>query len=80
MLIATRVLKLRRTTGDIEIPIRIFAPQQEAAAWSCRIDVGWPDVTLTIAVMGVDAVQALELVLKISACKFMRAITTHRAT
>ena len=65
MLIATRVLKLRRPTGDIEIPIRIFAPQQEAAAWSCRFEVDWPDGMLTMAIMGIDAVQALELALKI---------------
>jgi hypothetical protein len=36
MLIATRVLKLRRTAGDIDIPVRIFAPEQEGASWSCN--------------------------------------------
>jgi hypothetical protein len=63
-IIATRVLKLRRHSGDIEIPIRIFAPLQEAVDWSCKFDVGWPDGTLTMAAGGVDAVQALELALK----------------
>jgi hypothetical protein len=29
MLIATRVLTLRRPTGNVEIPIRIFAPEQQ---------------------------------------------------
>ena len=64
MPIATRVLKLRQATGEIEIPIRIFAPEQEAASWSCKFEVDWPDGTLTLAVGGVDAVQALELALK----------------
>ncbi len=65
MLIATRVLKLRRNTGDIEIPIRIFAPKHEGTSWSCKLEVDWPDGTLTMAAGGVDAVQALELALNI---------------
>lgn len=65
MVIATRVLKLRRPTGDIEIPIRIFAPVREAASWSCKFEVDWPDGTLTMAAGGVDAVQALHLALQL---------------
>jgi hypothetical protein len=65
MLIATRVLKLRRAAGDVEIPIRIFAPKQEAASWSCKFEVDWPDGTLTMAAGGVDAVQALHIALQI---------------
>jgi hypothetical protein len=58
------VLKLRRANGDVEIPIRIFAPEQKAASWSCKIEVDWPDGMLMMAAGGVDAVQALELALK----------------
>jgi hypothetical protein len=65
MLIATRVLKLRRTTGEIEIPIRIFAPKQEANSWSCKLEVDWPDSTLAMAAGGVDAIQALHIALQI---------------
>lgn len=64
MMIATRVLRLRQAANDIEIPIRIFAPEREAVDWSCRFEVDWPDGTLTMAAMGIDAVQALELALK----------------
>jgi hypothetical protein len=64
MVIATRLLKLRRAGKDIDIPIRIFAPTREAADWACQFEIGWPDQTLTMAAMGVDAVQALELALK----------------
>ncbi len=64
MVIATRVLKLRRIAGDIEIPIRIFAPREEDASWKCDFEVGWPDGALTMAAGGVDAVQALDLALK----------------
>jgi len=64
MLIATRMLKLRRTTGDIEIPIRIFAPEEGGESWSCKSEIDWPDGTWAMAAGGVDAVQALELALK----------------
>lgn len=64
MLIATRVLKLCRPTGDIEIPVRIFAPEEGAQSWFCRFEVDWPDGPRGMAAGGVDAVQALELALK----------------
>jgi hypothetical protein len=64
MLIATRVLRLRRPATDIEIPIRIFAPTQNENSWSCKAEIGWPDGTVTMPIWGVDAVQALELALK----------------
>jgi hypothetical protein len=65
MIIATRVLKLRQPAGDIEIPVRINAPEQQSNHWSCKIEVGWPDGTVTIPVGGVDAVQTLELALRV---------------
>jgi len=64
MLIATRVLKLRLETGDIEIPIRIFAPEHDPPSWSCKFEIDWPDGTLAMAAGGVDAVQALDLALR----------------
>jgi hypothetical protein len=65
MPIATRVLTLRRAEADVEIPIRVFAPEPEPRDWSCRFEIGWPEGTFTMAVFGVDAVQALELALRI---------------
>src|SRR5258708_7097823 len=64
MIIATRVLKLRHPAGDIEIPIRIFAPERQAVDWACGFEVDWPDGRLAMAAVGIDAVQALELALK----------------
>lgn len=64
MVIAKRVLKLRGRQGDVEIPILIFSPQRENGDWSCQIEIGWPDEKLTRIAVGVDAVQALELALK----------------
>src|SRR5215475_9240339 len=65
MLIATRVFKLCRTAGDIDIPVRIFALEQEGASWSCKFEVDWPDGTMSIAAGGVDSVQALHPALEL---------------
>src|SRR5262245_8236322 len=65
MLIATRVLKLRRMAGDIEIPVRIFAPEQGATSWSCKLEIKWPDGVWAMSAGGVDAVQALDLALRL---------------
>jgi Domain of unknown function (DUF6968) len=64
MLIATRILRLRRAADDVEIPVRIFAPEQRTGSWFCKFEVGWPDGPWAMAAGGVDAVQALELALK----------------
>ena len=64
MIIAERVLKLRGRQGDVEIPVLIFAPQRIEDDWSCQIEIGWPGENLTRIAVGVDAVQALELALK----------------
>jgi hypothetical protein len=78
MLIATRVLKLRRTAGDIDIPVRIFAPEQEGASWSCKFEVDWPDGTPRIAAGGVDSVQALHLALELIGAQLYAS--DHRAS
>ena len=64
MIIATRLLKLRKGSNEIAVPIRIFAPEQHDIDWGCRFEIAWPDETTTMEAMGVDAVQALELAMK----------------
>lgn len=46
------------------IPIRLFAPEREAVDWSCRWEIDWPDEKLARTAIGVDAIQALDLALK----------------
>jgi hypothetical protein len=65
MLIATRVLRLSRPNGDVEVLIRVFAPEQRSDHWVCRIEVGWPDGPLTMEAGGVDAVQALQIAMQL---------------
>ena len=64
MVIATRVLKLRRPTGQIDIPIRIFAPQRRGDNWMCHFEIDWPDEIVALDAGGVDSVQAMELALR----------------
>lgn len=63
-MIASRILKLERPEGNIEIPIRIFAPeQQEDGAWSCHYETNWPEGKQTMTAWGADSVQALHVAL-----------------
>ena len=61
MIIATRILKLRREGDtDIEVPIRLYLPEQTGErAWSCKFEIEWPDRTISVPAGGVDAVQTI---------------------
>jgi hypothetical protein len=59
MMIATRVLKLRSGGKEIEIPIRLFAPQRGEGGWFCRYEIDWPDNKRIRDAWGVDSVQAV---------------------
>jgi hypothetical protein len=64
MLIAARVLKFQNSSGDIEIPVRLFVPRYEGEIWSCRYEIDWPDGQWAHAAVGVDAMQAVLLALQ----------------
>jgi hypothetical protein len=65
VIVATRVLKLRSQEKDIDIPIRVFAPEREDdGAWFCRYEIEWPDGRWTSRAGGADSVQALFLALQ----------------
>ena len=59
MIIATRTLTLRTDGGDVEVPIRICAPEQQRVDWVCRYEVDWPEGKVERWGAGVDAIQAL---------------------
>src|SRR5690349_1939108 len=61
--IATRTLKVRRLEGDVDVPIRIFAPEPDMGAWRCRFEIGWPDKPKQAWSGGHDSMQALSLTL-----------------
>ena len=64
MLIATRVLKWRHAGGEVEVPIRIFAPESTGKAWGCRYEIDWPGRPKRMTAAGFDGVQALILALQ----------------
>ena len=66
MVIAGRVLSLQEGSDQVQIPIRIFAPEKEAdGAWFCRYEIDWPDKKSTMNIGGVDSAQALFQALQI---------------
>ncbi|HZQ11439.1 MAG TPA: hypothetical protein VFB31_01370 [Pseudolabrys sp.] len=66
MVIAGRVLSLKKGNDPVPIPIRIFAPQKELDdAWFCRYEIDWPDKKSTMNIGGADSTQALVQALQI---------------
>lgn len=55
----TRVLKLGKGRDQRDVPVRIFWPVEDAHAWDCRWEIGWPDRRRGNSGRGVDAVQAI---------------------
>lgn len=65
MMIAIRVLRLRGSNADVDIPIRVFLPEAgEKDAWSCRFEIDWPHGKRSVSAWGVDSVQAILLALQ----------------
>jgi|GraSoiStandDraft_45_1057281.scaffolds.fasta_scaffold1125250_2 hypothetical protein len=62
--VATRILKLRREQDQLDIPVHIFAPERDDAAFACRFEIDWPEGHHHMKAFGVDAVQALVLALQ----------------
>jgi hypothetical protein len=62
MVIATRSLVLQ--DRNVEIPIRIFAPEKAKIDWICRFEIGWPEGKAERWGAGSDAVQSLLIALQ----------------
>src|SRR3954462_9294533 len=57
--IATRTLTLHTGAGDVEIPVRVFAPERDDNGWICRFAIDWPEGKRERWGAGEDAMQAL---------------------
>jgi hypothetical protein len=65
MMIANRILKLRRESGDLDIAVRLYLPEQiEGGVWLCRYEVDWPHGTWKHAAQGIDSVQSIMIALQ----------------
>lgn len=66
MIIATRNLRLRSDSGEVDVPVRIFAPENDPTrGWGCRFEIEWPMGVDALTAHGLDSVQALEIAMKL---------------
>jgi Domain of unknown function (DUF6968) len=63
-IIATRSLVLQDNDRNVEIPIRIYAPERAKTDWICRFDIEWPQGRVERWGAGIDAVQSLWIALQ----------------
>lgn len=63
MLAMIRTLRLTDEAAA-SIPVLVFIPVQDDLDWSCAFSIGWPERTLERKIVGIDAIQSLELALR----------------
>ena len=64
MLIAMRILKLHDGLSDVEVPVRVFLPEEENGSWFCAYEIEWPDRKWSSRAGGYDSAQAIALALQ----------------
>jgi hypothetical protein len=64
VLIAYRRLIITDPSGDTEVPIRLFQPENDEGMWICRYEIDWPSQKRSHFAGGVDSFQALILALQ----------------
>ncbi len=73
-ILAERTLFIAAPGGKpIPVPIRIHLPLQHSSDWSCRYEIDWPKKRKSMAIFGVDAVQALNLALQTVGCELYQS-------
>ena len=64
MLIAHRCLTISGQSGDIEVPVRLFQPEENDSGWICRYEIDWPSRKKAHWAGGIDSIQAMILALQ----------------
>jgi hypothetical protein len=64
VLIAHRRLIVSDSSGDREVPVRLFRSEQNDGAWICRYAIDWPSEKWSRFAAGADSIQALILALQ----------------
>jgi hypothetical protein len=63
--LAERTLFIVAAGGkQIPVPVRLHHPVQHSCSWSCTYEINWPKKRKSMAIFGVDSVQALNLALQ----------------
>jgi hypothetical protein len=58
-LVAERRLIVTDPSGDTEVPVRLFQPENDEGMWICRYEIDWPSEKTSHFAGGVDSFQAL---------------------
>jgi hypothetical protein len=61
VLIAQRLLVLSSPSGDVQVPVRLFQPEEKDGMWICLYEIDWPHGTKSHFAAGIDGMQALVL-------------------
>jgi hypothetical protein len=64
VLIAYRRLVITDPSGDTEVPVRLFQPENDDGMWVCRYEIDWPSQKRSHFAGGADSFQALILALQ----------------
>ena len=78
MLIAYRRLVITGPSGDTEVPVRLFQPENDDGMWICRYEIDWPSQKRSHFAGGIDSFQALILALQMIGAEIY-ASTYHKA-
>jgi hypothetical protein len=65
VVIAQRRLIIADPSGDIEVPVRLFQPEEDDRMWICRYEIDWPNRRRSYFAAGADGMQALTLAIRI---------------
>jgi Domain of unknown function (DUF6968) len=65
VIIAHRRLILSTPSGETEVPVRLFQPEEDGGAWICRYEIEWPGEKWSRYAAGVASIQALILALQL---------------
>lgn len=63
LMLMTRILRLMDDPAA-SIPVRVFMPVEGELDWSCAFSIGWPERTVKREIFGIDAIQSLDLALR----------------
>jgi uncharacterized protein DUF6968 len=55
VLIAHRRLVITGRSGDTEVPVRLFQPENDEDMWICRYEIDWPSQKRSHFAGGVDS-------------------------
>jgi len=64
MQIAHRRLTTSSASGDAEVAIRLFKPEESDGHWICQYEIDWPGRKQSGFAAGIDSIQALLLALQ----------------